>query len=208
MTQEIVRALVNGVWVTEVSNQGGGGGGGVTEITSTDMSITVTNPSGPTVDLSASGGSQPIKVVRVPFTHSDANTNGVSIYTPTAGELLIDAFIIVTTAFNGTTPYADIGCFGDNSRGFFDWIGALPGGFPVDLTGVASVASATDPGDGNIRDLRLAAALGGDGSSYTPIRFTNATPVLLVINTTGFKGDPASSPSVGAGEVVLVIANP
>ncbi len=26
MTQEIVRALVNGVWVTEVANQGGGGG--------------------------------------------------------------------------------------------------------------------------------------------------------------------------------------
>ncbi len=60
MTQEIVRALVNGVWVTEVASQGGGGGGGVTEITSTDMSVTITDPTGPTVDLSVSGGSQPV----------------------------------------------------------------------------------------------------------------------------------------------------
>lgn len=32
---------------------GGGGGGGVTQITSADGSVTVTNPTGPTVDLSA-----------------------------------------------------------------------------------------------------------------------------------------------------------
>lgn len=39
----------------------GGGGGGITEITSEDESVTITNPTGPTVDLSASGGgSQPI----------------------------------------------------------------------------------------------------------------------------------------------------
>ncbi len=37
----------------------GGGGGGITEITSTDMSVTITDPTGPTVDLSATGGSTP-----------------------------------------------------------------------------------------------------------------------------------------------------
>ncbi len=59
MTQEIVRKLVNGVWETVVSDQGGGPGGGITEITSTDMSVTITDPTGPTVDLSVSGGSTP-----------------------------------------------------------------------------------------------------------------------------------------------------
>lgn len=41
-------------YVTQCSCSGGGGGGGgtVTEVTSDDMSVTVTNPSGPIVDLS------------------------------------------------------------------------------------------------------------------------------------------------------------
>ncbi len=50
MTQEIVRALVNGVWVTEVSNQGGGGGGsqpvfqafGPFEVTAADIAALFT----------------------------------------------------------------------------------------------------------------------------------------------------------------------
>ncbi len=59
MTQEIVRELVDGVWVTRPKDQGGSPGGGITEITSTDMSVTITDPTGPTVDLSVSGGSPP-----------------------------------------------------------------------------------------------------------------------------------------------------
>lgn len=35
---------------------GGGGGGGITDITSEDDSVTITNPEGPTVDLSVAGG--------------------------------------------------------------------------------------------------------------------------------------------------------
>jgi hypothetical protein len=54
---DIVRRLVGGIWKTETGDSGGGGG--ITEIESTDASVTVTNPTGPVVDLAASGGSQP-----------------------------------------------------------------------------------------------------------------------------------------------------
>ena len=53
----------------------GGGGGGVTDITSTDGSVTITDPTGPTTDLSVpkktttnSGGSGPHGFVTVPLT--------------------------------------------------------------------------------------------------------------------------------------------
>lgn len=46
--------LANG-WI--IIHSTGGGGGGITEITSVDDSVTITDPTGPTVDLSVTGGS-------------------------------------------------------------------------------------------------------------------------------------------------------
>ncbi len=59
MTYEVGRRLIDGEWETNVESQGGGGGGGITRVTSDDETVTITNPTGPTVDLSAGGGSQP-----------------------------------------------------------------------------------------------------------------------------------------------------
>ncbi len=76
----IVRELVDGEWVTTVGSSGGGGGG-VSEITSTDMSITVTDPTGPTVDLSASGGSQAVGCVLVASSSLDLATGSALYFT-------------------------------------------------------------------------------------------------------------------------------
>lgn len=60
------RRLIGGVWqyVTVSEN---GAGGGITEVTSDDNTVTVTDPTGPSVDLSAAGGSLPA-VIAVTFT--------------------------------------------------------------------------------------------------------------------------------------------
>ncbi len=78
MTKEIVRELLNGEWVTAVRDAGSGGGS-VSEITSTDMSVTITDPAGPTVDLSASG-SQPGSVRWIgPWLVYEAGKQGLQV---------------------------------------------------------------------------------------------------------------------------------
>ncbi len=71
MTKEIVRELLNGEWVTAVRDSGGAGGGSVSEITSTDMSVTITDPTGPTVDLSVPGGGGGATLISVTFSPAD-----------------------------------------------------------------------------------------------------------------------------------------
>ncbi len=71
MTEEVGRRLIDGVWVTNVEAQGGSGGGGITRVTSDDETVTITNPTGPVVDLSAGGGSQPVKSATVTLTSAD-----------------------------------------------------------------------------------------------------------------------------------------
>ena len=36
-------------------------------------------------------------------------TNGIAFYTPTVNDVLLDAWISVLTAFDGTTPLGDVG---------------------------------------------------------------------------------------------------
>ncbi len=99
MSTEIVRELVDGEWVTTVA-AGGGGGGGISEITSTDMSVTVTDPTGPTVDLSASGGSQPAwEAVTVPTDEASWTE-----YTGSGNWNFTDGVITFTNAGSGNSP--------------------------------------------------------------------------------------------------------
>lgn len=99
MAKEIVRELVAGEWVTTVGDSGGGGGG-VTEITSTDMSVTITDPSGPTVDLSASGGSSAVEAATVDLSATQIISSAVLALTPAPGadEYLIPVGLSIETA--------------------------------------------------------------------------------------------------------------
>ncbi len=102
-TPEIVRIVQDGEWVTTVGSEGGGGGGGVEEITSSDMSVTITDPTGPTVDLSVSGGSQTVRFVRQEIAYTDIDVDGKAPAIPvTAGEAIIGIAWIVVEAFDDT----------------------------------------------------------------------------------------------------------
>ncbi len=84
----------------------GGGGGGITEITSTDMSVTITDPTGPTVDLSASGGSQPGALAIKDYLFNEPALNSYPI---TAVSLADDTSL--TVAGDHVAQFTEIGSF-------------------------------------------------------------------------------------------------
>lgn len=56
--------------------------------------------------------------------------DGVDLFTPNAGDLIADIRVHVVEAFNGTTPFLDVGTFVTQAQGLFDRIA----GRAVDLT--------------------------------------------------------------------------
>ncbi len=199
MTQEIVRKLVNGVWETVVADQGGGPGGGITEITSTDMSVTITDPTGPTADLSVSGGAQP-DLIRVPFAFDTASINvGVDVHTFAAGDYLLAAWIEVLTAWDGTTPKGDFGFVAHSNFGLLAAQGSV-----ADLSlawGEAIAGSgALQSGDPNALFVPPYAAI---GSNAAPIRFTAPNTLQVWASRDGISGGTATGGAAGSGAIVL-----
>ncbi len=202
MTQEIVRALVNGVWVTEVANQGGGGSGGITEITSQDNSVTITDPTGPTADLSVSGGSQP-NLIRVEFAFDTPNINvGVDVHAFAAGDYLLAVWIEVLTAWDGTTPKADVGVPSLSQFGLYSQANTV-----VDLTiPWGPTLSSTDlltPGDSS---AVLVPAAPPTGSNFqVPLRFVAPHTLKVWASRDGASGGTATGGAAGSGAVVLQV---
>src|SRR5271156_4709185 len=75
------------------------------------------------VDQTAGAGT--MKINQFPFIYSDAGlSTGLSLYTPTIGDILYDAWIEVDTAWDGTTPTAEIGSFVGTVVGWYTTLGA------------------------------------------------------------------------------------
>ena len=155
-------------------------------------------------------------VVRGPysFTYQTAGlTNGVAFYTPTIDDILIEAWIEVDTAFNGTTPHADISQFTGTSTpyGLWGWNGVT--GFGIDLAQVDTLDAGGGPltganyVSGSAYNVSLADAAPGH-IRKAPIRFTTADPLLLVVSTDGTKGGTAVGGTTGAGRIYIVTATP
>jgi len=129
---------------------------------------------------------------------------GVEIYTPTASDVLLDAWFEVTTAFDGTTPLADIGSFSGTTGGLFNELGdAVPLG----------TADAADAGAGLLINSAagLASLASQDATALKRVshsRFSAATPIKLVVSQTGLAGGTAIGGAAGAGKVFLEVATP
>jgi len=145
-----------------------------------------------------------------PFAYDDAGLNdGIAFYTPTVGDVLFDAWISVTTAFDGTTPLADIGAFGSDVYGWY--LNITNSGAPVDLTRANSVTdadlevllNASIRFGGNLTAVSYP-SWGVPGTS----RFTSAKPLKIVVSQDGYKGGAAVGGTAGAGAVYLVVATP
>lgn len=139
-----------------------------------------------------------------PFSFDDADADeGIAFYTPTVGEILVDAWFEVSTAFDGTTPKADIGQFsGGDTEGYFGIAGDA-----VDLT-ADDEASASGGLVFNSGGGSLAAIAHSAGYRYVPGRFASADPLEYVLSQDGLPGGTAIDSTAGAGAIYLIVMAP
>lgn len=166
-------------------------------------------------------------IVRGPFAfafNTAGLNNGVAFYTPTVGDILLDAWIEVDTAFNGTTPRADIGPFlGGVAGANIGLFGSLNqpikvgGSFTADTENITGLLSnvgnvvnpanaGNEPASGD--NLFYAGGVPTGAQRNVPGKFTSASPWLIVVSQDGSKGGTAVGGSAGAGKVYLVTATP
>ena len=82
------------------------------------------------------GGTPGASIVRGPFSFAydtPGLTTGVEVYAPSDGEILLFAFPVVDTLWNGTTPQLDVGTFVGTTSGFTASVFPLVANYPIKL---------------------------------------------------------------------------
>lgn len=154
-------------------------------------------------------------ILRGPFpfdhTQSVALAAGVELFTPKVGDIILDAWVEIDTAFDGTTPKADIGTFNGGDAGLF----AFAGGTVIDLkqdwgavTDNAGLLAASAAGSSLSGDYISVGAVGTAAVESWQIAVTAANPLLLVASQSGAKAGTAIDSTVGAGKVFVLMATP
>ncbi len=156
-------------------------------------------------ERTSSGGSQTTNLIRVPFSFDTSSLNvGVDVYAFAAGEYLLQAWIEVITAWDGTTPKGDFG-FPDSSP--LGILGGQSAVAPMDVqwqeviggTGALYIADA-------VQGYFPAAAQ--VGSTNAPLRFTTPQTLQVWVSRDGLSGGTATGGAAGAGAISLLVATP
>jgi hypothetical protein len=179
------------------------------------------------------GGSAGSPIVRkFEFTFDTANlASGAVVYTPTIGDLLIDAWIEIDTAWDGTTPCGDVGTFDSDIRGLFgsavapvdmthaddEGAGAgllITGGSGSDVRSSANavgaaIANVVTHSGANPQQLTYSNSITTiGGGRFLPAKFTAANPIKVCVSQDGTNtgADPGSTQ--GAATLYLVTVTP
>jgi hypothetical protein len=143
------------------------------------------------------------------FDTPDLN-DGIAVYTPAVGDVLLDLWVHIDEVFDGTTPFGDFGVdiAGDSAYLKNMWGASylldLAGSAPYEYAGMdalhenASMSSAA---------FAYNAANVGDKWS-APVRFNSTDPLLFVVSQDGTAGGTAVGGTSGTGTLYLVIASP
>lgn len=137
-------------------------------------------------------------------------TTGVPILQLRAGDVVYDVGFGIPTAFDGTTPLADVGTFTGGNDGLFQEFVSTP----IDLT--AADNAVTDntellaPANPNWLQAAVGSAGAAGGAAYNASQLAVATDceLLLVVSETGAKGSTATGSTAGAGVVYVVTSTP
>lgn len=146
------------------------------------------------------------------FAFDDAGIeDGIEVWTPAAGDILLDAWIEVDENFTGTTPLGDIGTFTGGQA--FGWLAS--NNAAADLTVNDVNNTGIDPalltqGGGPVTGVYQVTAVSATYNSVRqlPAKFIGATPVKVVVSQNGEVGGAAVGGSAGSGSVYLVVATP
>ncbi len=168
------------------------------------------------------GGSQSVKLVKFEFAYNDANLeDGIAAYTPAVGELLLDAAISVTEAWDQPiVPFtfikADIGLFTAGKQPIGYWITS---GNIRDMTIADSLVTLSDSANLGVLTTQgidggttlLAAVSHADGSGF-PLTFVSTDPLCVAVCgvNTDFPTDLGVSPgsTQGAATLYMLIGMP
>ncbi len=157
MTQEIVRELIDGVWVTRPKDQTGG------------------------------GGSQTVKRARFPFAFDTAGIlTGVVAYTPDAGDILIGTYWSTPTAWDGTTPFAYLYAQGETYTSKYMMSVDLTGANDSGNAGIHAKlipGSNVDVADAYVLDGTPLKVIVDDGNGGDPGSAAGSTELVLILAT-------------------------
>lgn len=137
---------------------------------------------------------------KIPFTFNTPGIlAGAPLYIPTVGDILLDGWVEVDTAWNGTTPKWDF------SQDPVDggWLGFAAG--PLSLT-TADIMS----GGALVSSAHATAAFisGNAGDRCPPLKFTSVNPVKLWVTSTGYVGGGDPGSTQGSGVLHLMRVTP
>lgn len=136
------------------------------------------------------------------YNTADLN-NGLTIFTPAVDDILLDVWVEVTTAFNGTTPKWDVGTFVGGNAGILDDTTGLAIGDLVPDSEGSSNAGLLNNGSGS--NYALSNVSGVTGVRGVPARFTATNPFKIVVSQNGAKGGTAIGGSTGAATVYALV---
>jgi len=154
-------------------------------------------------------------VVRGPFQFAYDTPdleNGLPFYTPTVGDILLDTWFEVDTAFDGTSPLADIGTGTGSNAGM--WYGSNYGIYDItsaDGDGARNGGGTFNTGqlqnlNGNISSLSGLNAY--NAVRVVPCKFLTAAPWHVWVSQSGQKGGPSVGGAAGAASLYIVTATP
>ena len=150
-------------------------------------------------------GSVPLgtPVLRGPFVlnYDDAGLNtGLEFYTPTPGDFVLDVFVVVDTAFDGTTPEGDFGI----TSGFFATF-ASGNGFSMAGAAIAALGAGLLAPSSYSDAVTASAYNNGAGM---PLLVSAANPLKVWVSQDGLKGGAAVGGTTGAARLYIVTATP
>jgi hypothetical protein len=162
------------------------------------------------IDNGAIGGGGGVTVRKFPFAFDTADIlTGAALYTPTIGDILLDAWVEIDTAWNGTTPTGDVGMFDGDNLGFFANANAGIDMAAPDVTGNIGDGILGSAGGGPpTSDLYAAQAPAPAGPRFIPGKVVAAHPIKVCVSQNGHNDGADPGSTQGAGVVYLVTATP
>ena len=157
------------------------------------------------------GGGTGGLIASLAFTYATADLNeGVAIFTPAVGTVITDIWVAIATAFDGTTPTADVGTFNGGDTGVFDEVGVAAVSLANADAAVDNNAGLTNPPSATTLSASVIASASGDiaGLLAWYLTVTEDNPLLLVVSQDGTLGGDAIGGSAGAGTVYIFGAVP
>ena len=146
-----------------------------------------------------------------PFAYNSAGLDtGLALYTPTEGDVLLEAWIEITQAWDGTTPSGDF--FMNGNSGFYNDLGGglLPSTIDMTVADDSPLDISATTGVSDLRSFAYASntsATTGKGR-LLPGSFTTGAPIQVVVSQTGSVGGGDPGSTQGAAILYLVTATP